>query len=84
MLNTQTVYRITIKGLLSEAWSDRLGGLQIVPARSADGQSMTVLAGELVDQTALLGVLNTLYDLHLPILSVESLPVPGTVPGSVG
>ena len=38
----------------------------------------------LADQTALLGVLNTLYDLHLPILSVESLPVVGTVPGPVG
>jgi hypothetical protein len=34
---------------------------------------MTILTGEMVDQTALLGVLNTLYDLHLPIVSVEGL-----------
>jgi hypothetical protein len=34
---------------------------------------VTVLAGHLADQAALSGVLNTLYDLHLPLLSVENL-----------
>ena len=29
------------------------------------------LVGRLVDQAALLGVLNALYGLHLPLLSVE-------------
>lgn len=84
MMKTHGTYRITIQGFLNEEWGDRLGGLQIVPARWADGQSMTVLSGTMVDQTALLGVLNTLYDLHLPIVSVERLPVTGTTPGSAG
>jgi hypothetical protein len=34
---------------------------------------MTLLEGELLDQAALAGVLTTLYDLHLPVLSVECL-----------
>lgn len=34
---------------------------------------MTELVGQLLDQAALLGILNTLYDLHLPILSVTCL-----------
>jgi len=34
---------------------------------------MSILLGELVDQAALAGVLNTLYELHLPVLSVERL-----------
>ena len=37
-------------------------------------QSVTTLLGELADQAALAGVLNTLYELHLPVLSVERLP----------
>ncbi len=49
---------------------------------------MTLLEGELLDQAALAGVLTTLYELHLPVLSVECLsaeheaaapsPSPGT------
>jgi hypothetical protein len=33
----------------------------------------TALRGRLLDQAALLGVLNALYGLHLPLLSVEHL-----------
>ena len=43
---------------------------------------VTILSGEMLDQTALLGVLKTLYDLHLLILTVESLPELGTVPSA--
>jgi hypothetical protein len=34
---------------------------------------VTTLEGYLRDQAALFGVLNTLYELHLPVLSVECL-----------
>ncbi len=40
-----------------------------------DGVAETVLTGEFQDQAALTGVLNTLYDLGLPLLSVECLAV---------
>ncbi|HRX01992.1 MAG: hypothetical protein M9927_19150 [Anaerolineae bacterium] len=36
---------------------------------------VTVLTGEFQDQAALSGVLNTLYDLGLPLLSVECLAI---------
>ena len=39
----------------------------------------TVLEGELPDQGALLGVLNTLYELHLPLEAFEA-----RLPGLVG
>ena len=83
MAKTRGTYRITIRGVLDEGWSTRLGGVEILSARSTDGQAITILTGEMVDQTALLGVLNTLYDLHLPILSVESLPAADTVSGPI-
>ena len=34
---------------------------------------MTILVGRLADQAALSGVLNILYELHLPLLTVENL-----------
>jgi hypothetical protein len=37
----------------------------------AEGAREITLVGQLADQAALLGVLNTIYGLHLPLLSVE-------------
>jgi len=34
---------------------------------------VTILEGHLPDQAALSGVLNTLYEMHLPLLSVDNL-----------
>jgi hypothetical protein len=59
---------ILASGALDESWSDRLGGLRVRPsAREADVSELT---GRLLDQAALLGVLVTLYDLGLPLISV--------------
>ena len=66
-------YRICIEGSLDPSWSDRLGGLSITTTGRFDRETTTVLEGDLADQGALLGVLNTLYELHLPLLSVEAL-----------
>ena len=64
-------YRIVVKGALDDHWSDRLAGMTISVAESASGSSHTTLIGILRDQAQLNGVLETLYDLHLPILRVE-------------
>ena len=72
-LETPSTYRIRIQGRLDSTWSARLGGMAVTAEPSADRPAVTVLAGHLADQAALSGVLNTLYDLHLPLLSVENL-----------
>jgi hypothetical protein len=41
---------------------------------------MTILTGAFQDQAELAGVLNTLYDLGLPLLSVECLDIPANNP----
>ncbi len=64
------LYRIRVQGFLAESWSDRLGGLRITTTRSKDSL-VTELNGRVCDQAELAGVLNTLYELHLPILLVE-------------
>jgi hypothetical protein len=66
-------YRIRTQGHLDDSWSDRLGGMVITRAFTADKQPMTILIGNLKDQSALSGVLNAIYDLHLPVISVEYL-----------
>lgn len=67
-------FRIRVKGILDPSWSGRLGGMTITTAGQEDESPVTTLTGRLLDQAALLGVLNTLYDYyHAPLLSVEFL-----------
>ncbi len=60
------VYQIRIQGQLASSWSDWLGGLVITPQSYGE----TLLAGPIVDQAALHGILDELYAMNLPILSV--------------
>jgi hypothetical protein len=48
--------------------------MAITAENNARGSPVTILVGHLTDQAALVGVLNSLYELHLPILKVEILP----------
>jgi len=65
------VYRIKVGGHLDENLSERLGGMIILVTRREGGSPMAVLQGRLPDQAALAGVLEALYELHLPLVSVE-------------
>ncbi len=62
-----SVYRIRVQGFLPDSWKDRLGGLHI----TSRTKETSTLEGRLPDQTALAGVLDTLFSLHLPILEVK-------------
>lgn len=66
-------YSIRVIGVLDDNWSDRLGGLTITSSEQAGKKAVTTLSGTLIDQAALFGVLKTLYDLRMPLLSVECL-----------
>ena len=66
-------YRIRVEGSLDPSWSDRLGGLAITTSGQFGVKTTTVLEGELADQSALMGVLNTLHELHLPVEALENL-----------
>jgi hypothetical protein len=68
------VYRIRVRGELDGQWSARLAGMSITTEDPDGREAQTTLEGLLRDQAALSGVLNTLYELHLPIVSVECLP----------
>ena len=71
---TPATYRIEVEGDLDESLSDRLGGMRITTTRRREDQStVTTLEGRVRDQAELAGVMNSLYELHLPILSVQNL-----------
>ncbi len=68
-------YRIQVQGKIDPSWSDRLEGMTISYTPDWLNSPVTTLEGEIADQAALLGILNTLYELRLSILSVISLTV---------
>ncbi len=71
-------YRIIVQGALSEDWSERLAGLAITSTRRGDAAPHTTLVGPIRDQAQLAGVLDALYELHLPILKVEQIQDSGS------
>lgn len=60
-------YKILVKGVLSEQWSDWFDGFTIRP--QADDETM--LTGRVPDQAALHGLLSKIRDLGLPLLLVR-------------
>lgn len=74
-MSAPAVYRITVPGKLSEGLSRHLEGLNLSEITGSGGLPVCVLVGRLIDQAALCGLLNSLYDLQLPIISVECIDV---------
>jgi hypothetical protein len=66
-------YRICILGTLDKKYSDYYGGMTIEHNMVLDQYRMTTLTGRLSDQAALIGVINSLYDLGCPLISVECI-----------
>lgn len=69
-------YQIRVLGRISEPWLDRLEGMSVNVETPAESPVVCALEGELLDQAALLGILNCLYELHRPVLSVICLSFP--------
>lgn len=60
-------YEIRVKGHLDPRWAEWFDGLTV----TGHSDGTTLLAGLLVDQTALHGVFHKIRDLGLPIISVQ-------------
>ena len=66
-------YRIRVCGRLNADLSERLDGMHIENLAREDGKNESVLVGRVLDQVALAGVLNKLYELHFPVMAVDCL-----------
>ena len=67
-------YCIRIQGVLRESWSEHLGMTVEVEHDEAQ-HPVTKLTGRVADQAALFGLLDSLYGLGFPLLSVECLAI---------
>jgi len=54
-------------------WNQRFGAMRVYAPPPQAIPLVTVLQGNVCDQAELAGILNTLYELHLPLLSVRQL-----------
>jgi len=72
-MSGSAVYRIRVRGRLDPELSDRLSGMGIENLTRSNGSVESVLEGHVVDQAALVGILNKLYELHMPVISADFL-----------
>lgn len=66
-------YKIVVSGPISPALSKSLAGMSVSETTDDLGQMQTILVGRLQDQAELAGVMNTLFEMQLPIISTTCL-----------
>ena len=74
-MSSPAIYRIRVRGKLDADLARRLDGLNLSEESASDDPPVSVLVGRLIDQAALSGLLTSLYELHLPVISVDCLDV---------
>ena len=67
------VYRIRFQGALDDSWLQNLGADWTIQSDYQSLAETTTINGIMCDQAALMGLLNSLYDVGLPLLDVECL-----------
>jgi hypothetical protein len=73
-MDEHAVFRVCIQGVLGENWADHLGLRAISTEVDEAGIAATFLTTEPVDQAALVGLINRLNSLCVPLLAVEYIP----------
>jgi hypothetical protein len=68
-MGTRTVYRIVVRGELSERYAVAFEGMEMEVE-----SGRTILTGEIIDEPHLHGILDRIGSLGLRLLSVESFP----------
>jgi hypothetical protein len=66
----QTTYQIKIREKIRESWSKWFGDATILYDLQEDGNPVTIITWESLDQAGLHGILNRVLDLNLTLLSV--------------
>jgi hypothetical protein len=70
------VFAIRIQGEIGEDWAEYFGAQTVSTEWGAAGFPVTVLTTEPLDQAGLIGMINHVNMLGLPLVSVECLSVP--------
>ena len=70
-MDGSATYKIHVQGCLDVVWSDRLANMTITMDLSSEHSPVSTLTGKVRDQTELVGVINGLYELRMPLLGME-------------
>jgi hypothetical protein len=70
--NKPMLYQITVSGSVDQRYLPVLGDVKLVETLSESG-SITTITGEMQDQSALGGIINTLIDNRYSLISVMKL-----------
>ena len=74
MKNDPMTYQIRLEGQLGQQWADWFEGFSV----TQEGDGTTLLAGPVVDQSALHGLLKKVRDLGMPLISVNRMETTGS------
>lgn len=69
MSKKSDVYQICVQGYIKANWSEWLQSVRI----KHKGNGVTILIGQITDQSALQGLLDYLFDMGITILSLKRL-----------
>ena len=74
-MSKPTVFQICIQGELDESWSEYFSAQSVSIETDKTGNAVTVFMTEPMDQAALVGLVNHLNALGIPLISVEPFQV---------
>ena len=81
-MTTPGTYQIIVNGKLDHYWGDWFNGTTTLEENQLDGYPQTTLLCQVRDQAELLGILNQLNSLNLPLIQLTLTNYPST--GSQG
>ena len=67
-----STYQITVHGYIDDLTLQNLGGLNVSYSQTS-GKQLSTLTGNVADQSALSGILNTLIDHRYSVISVMKI-----------
>lgn len=70
-MHEPAVFRIRIQGELDESWFEYFGAKKVSVETNEAGNVVTIIISQPMDQGALVGLVNRLNTLGIPLISVE-------------
>ena len=71
--SAQALYSLKVSGKVKESWNDQIGPLEISQKTTTEGNYETTLLFKTRDQAELIGFVNSIYEMHLPILALTRI-----------
>ena len=68
------LYQIQVRGHLDARWEAMFAGFSIIHQVTSAGQPITVITGQVADQSALYGLISRLRNLGVDLISIQPQP----------